>query len=269
MSSYARIGLLQVLNILSFAAVVVINGLADFLPINGQTTGEISNQYPNLFTPAPVTFSIWAVIYSFLLLFCIYQGSTLFEIAKRKIDKKEKVVDRIGSLFIISCLLNMAWIFAWHYHQLMLSVLIMLALLVTLIRIFEKIHAPAFYNGKAKWFVYVPFSVYLGWISIATIANITAWLVGVKWNGFGLEQSIWAAIMIAAGTLLGVLMLLRRNNIYFALVVIWALAGILIAHFDPRNGATAVGITALSGMLLLIVLMVWKWRARPAHQPVI
>ncbi|HYF30333.1 MAG TPA: TspO/MBR family protein [Chitinophagaceae bacterium] len=269
MSSYERIGFLQILNIVSFAAVVIMNGLADFLPINGQTTGEISDQYPNLFTPAAVTFSIWAVIYALLLLFCIYQGSTLFEIEKRKIDKKERAVDRIGFLFALSCLLNIAWIFAWHHHQLLLSVLIMLALLATLARIFIKIHTAGFYNGKARWFVYAPFSVYLAWISIATIANITAWLVSLGWNGFNLSASLWACIMTGAGAALGIFMLLKRNNIYFALVIVWALAGIVIKQYALSAGINAIASTALTGIALLVIIMVWKSRAKPAHQPVI
>src|SRR5215203_5301185 len=183
MSSYFRIGVLQILNIVSFAVMIVVNGLADFLPINGQTTGQVSDQYPNLFVPAPVTFSIWLLIYSLLFLFCMYEGSTLFENEKPTVDKKERVVEIIDYRFIVSCVLNIAWIIAWHYHVLLLSVIIMLGLLATLIAIFEKVHAAATYAGrKARWFVYAPFSIYLGWISIATIANITAYLVSIGWN---------------------------------------------------------------------------------------
>src|SRR5215213_3606398 len=188
MASYFRIGILQILNIVAYVAMIVVNGMADFLPINGQTTGQVSDQYPNRFVPAPVTFSIWLVIYSLLLLFCMYEGSTLFEDEKAALDKtmakKERVVEIIGYRFIASCVLNIAWIIAWHYHLLLLSVFIMLGLLATLISIFQKVHAAATYTGRrARWFVYAPFSIYLGWISIATMANITAYLVSIEWNG--------------------------------------------------------------------------------------
>ena len=252
MSTDARIGFLQILNIVAFVAVVIVNGLADFLPINGQTTGAISDQYASLFTPAAITFSIWAVIYSLLLLFCIYQGSTLFEIEKFRLDKKEKVVDKIGTLFILSCSLNIAWIFAWHYHVLFLSVLIMISLLVVLGLIFVRIHNAALYNGQSKWFVYVPFSIYFGWISIATIANITTWLVSIGWNAFNIAPWIWVVVMAVFATVLGALVLLKKNNIYFPLVIMWALLGIII----KQNGINNISVTAFSGILLLLLLIV-------------
>ena len=252
MSTDARIGFLQILNIIMFVAVVIVNGLADFLPINGQTTGSIADQYPNLFTPAAITFSIWAVIYSLLLLFSIYQGSTLFEIAKRKLDKKEKVVDQIGTAFIASCVLNIAWLFAWHYHAILLSVLIMITLLVVLGMIFLRVHDAELFNGKSKWFVYVPFSVYFGWITVATIANITAWLVSIGWNAFNIAPWIWMVVMTIAATVLGALVLLRKNNIYFPLVIVWALLGIIIKQNDINN----ISVTAISGILLLLILIV-------------
>lgn len=262
MTPYFKIGMLQILNILAFVAMIVVNGLADFLPINGQTTGEISNQYPNLFTPASVTFSIWLVIYSLLFLFCIYEGSTLFENEKKVLDKKERVVGIIGYRFILSCVLNMAWILAWHYELLLLSVLIMLALLVTLITIFMQVHRAGTYAGrKARWFVYAPFSIYLGWISIATIANISAYLVGIGWNAFNIAGWVWACVMIVAGTVLGMLMLLRRNNIFYALTVVWALAGIVIKQQSGAGELNTIAITALAGSALLVLLTAWRYRA--------
>jgi hypothetical protein len=263
MASYFRIGVLQILNIISFVGVIIVNGLADFLPINGQTTGQVSDQYPNEFVPAPITFSIWLVIYSLVFLFCIYQGSTLFEKAKDTMDKKERVVEVVGYRFIISCLLNMAWIVTWHYHLLGLSVLIMLALLVTLISIFERVHAAATYAGnKARWFVYAPFSIYLGWISIATIANIAALLVSIGWKGGNISEWMWACIMMVVGTILGILMLLRRNNSFYALTVVWALFGIFLNQYKAE-GFNTVAITAVSAGALLLLLSLVKFRARP------
>jgi hypothetical protein len=263
MTSYFRIGVLQILNIVFFVAVIVVNGLADFLPINGQTTGQVSDLYPNEFVPAPVTFSIWLVIYSLLFLFCIYQGSTLFENEKGTIDKKERVVEIIGYRFIVSCLLNMAWIIVWHYHFLSLSVIIMLGLLVTLTSIFERVHAAATYAGhKARWFVYAPFSIYLGWISIAAIANITAYLVSIGWNGWNIGDRMWACIMIVMGTFLGILMLLRRNNSFYALTVVWAFLGIFLNQYKAA-GLNTIAVTALSAAALLLLLSLLKFRARP------
>lgn len=262
MASYFRIGILQILNILFFAAMIIVNGLADFVPINGQTTGQISNQYPNLFVPASPTFSIWLVIYSLLFLFCLYEGSSLFENEKKVVDKKERVVEIIGYRFIVSCVLNMAWILAWHYNLLLLSVVIMLGLLATLISIFVRVHCPGIYAGrKARWFVYAPFSIYLGWISIATIANISAYLVSVDWNAWNIAQWVWACAMIVAGTILGVLMLLRRNNIFYALTVVWALCGIAFKQYSVAGELNTIAVTALAGSALLVLLSLLKSRA--------
>jgi translocator protein len=262
MASYFRIGVWQILNIVAFVAMIVVNGLADFLPINGQTTGQVSDQYPNLFTPAPVTFSIWLLIYSLLFLFCMYEGSTLFEDEKVTVDKKERVVEIIGYRFIVSCMLNIAWIIAWHYHLLLLSVIIMLGLLATLIGIFEKVHAAGTYAGrKARWFVYAPFSIYLGWISIAAIANITAWLVSIGWNGWNIAEWIWACIMIIVGTILAILMLLRRNNTFYALTVAWALLGIFLKQYSGAPSLNIIAITAVSAGALLLLLSLLKFRA--------
>jgi translocator protein len=269
MTKYFRIGALQLLNIVFFVLVIVVNGLADFLPINGQTTGEISNQYPNEFVPASITFSIWAVIYSMLFLFCLFQGSTLFETARRSISKRERFVERIGYLFVYSCVFNCCWILAWHYQQLLLSVIIMLGLLLTLTLIFVRLHAAgAQSDAKARWFVYMPFSVYLGWISVATIANITAWLVGQGWNGFGLDGSTWAIIMIIAAGLLAVLMLAKKDNVFYSLTIVWALAGIAIrqnALADRLNSVTLAALCTAGIILLLSLLQILRKRA--LHQP--
>lgn len=264
MTPYFKIGLLQILNIIAFIAMIVVNGLADFLPINGQTTAHISAQYPNLFVPAPITFSIWLLIYSLLALFCMYEGSTLFENEKPGMDKKEKLVEIIGCRFILSCVLNISWILAWHYHAILLSVFIMLGLLVTLISIFQKIHAAATYAGrKARWFVYAPFSIYLGWISIATIANITAYLASIGWNGWNIAEWLWACIMIVVATIPGLLMLLRKGNAFYALTVAWGLAGIFIQQYRTAQSLNAVAITAISGAALLLLLSVFRFRTPP------
>jgi translocator protein len=240
----------------------VVNGLADFLPINGQTTGQVSDQYPNLFTPAPLTFSIWLVIYSLLFLFCMYEGSTLFEDEKLTVNaKKDRVVEIIGYRFIVSCTLNIAWILAWHYHLLLLSVFIMLGLLATLIAIFEKVHSAATYAGrKARWFVYAPFSIYLAWISIATIANITAYLVSTGWDGWHIADWIWACTLIIVGTILAILMLLRKSNTFYALTVVWALFGIFLKQYGASASLNPVAITAMSAGALLLLLSLFRLR---------
>jgi len=193
----------------------------------------------------------------------MYEGSTLFEDERLSVNaKKERVVEIIGYRFIVSCVLNIAWIIAWHYHVLLLSVIIMLGLLATLIGIFKKVHAAATYAGrKARWFVYAPFSIYLGWISIATIANITAYLVSIGWNGWNIAGWIWACAMIIVGTILAILMLLRRSNSFYALTVVWALFGIFLNQYSAASPLNMIAITAMSAGALLLLLSLFRLRA--------
>ncbi|MFT3825398.1 MAG: hypothetical protein QM731_15880 [Chitinophagaceae bacterium] len=251
-----RIGWLQILNILFYIAMIIVNGLANSLPLNGKTTGQLSMQYPNLFAPAPVTFFIWAVIYMFLLLFCIYQAGSLMDDVKSGISKKELMVDKIGVLFILSCILNIAWLFAWHYELLTLSVVIMIALLVVLAVINYRLHAGRQYmRGKEKWFVHVPFGIYLGWISVATLANITALMVSVGWSKWGVSASAWAIAMILLTAIVTIWILVKRHNVPYAWVVVWALAGIVIKQYETVYAFNAVAVAATAAAVLLMLLI--------------
>ncbi|MFH1381718.1 MAG: tryptophan-rich sensory protein, partial [Chloroflexota bacterium] len=166
----SRLLFLAIMNLIGFLGTVVVNGLSNALPLNGKTAGELSDQYPNLFVPAGLTFSIWGIIYILLAIFVIYGRI----VAVKKDTQKSSFIENIGVLFFISCLANMGWIFAWHYEIVPLSVLIMLILLVTLIAIYLRLRIGRSDSSKTeKYLVHLPFSVYLGWITIATIANIT------------------------------------------------------------------------------------------------
>ncbi|MEJ2004391.1 MAG: tryptophan-rich sensory protein [Cyclobacteriaceae bacterium] len=205
---------IRYINLAALAGVLYVNYLANAKPINGLNTGEISDMYPSLFTPAGITFAIWGVIYLLLLAFVIYAAANRYSNDTR-----------INALFLVTCICNMAWIFAWHYLQTGLSVLIMLLFLVALIAIYRVLPSR---EGKPFWFVRVPFSVYLAWICVATVANISAWLIDMSFNpSFG--QVITAVMII---TLLAILYIIQQQqrNWAFSLVVIWALVGILLAR---------------------------------------
>ncbi|MBN2536626.1 MAG: tryptophan-rich sensory protein [Spirochaetales bacterium] len=224
-------------NIVAFLATIVVNYLANALPIGGSTTGALSDSYPNLFVPAGITFSIWGIIYLFLLGFIVYQARDLF----KKEQNDNKFIDKIGIFFILSSLSNIGWIFVWHYRQIWLSILFMLAILGILLVIYLRLD-----TGKTKpallekIFVHIPFSIYLGWITVATIANITALLVSLGWDGFGFPEYVWAMVMIAAACIITLLVLFTRKDIAYALVIIWAIAGIIIKRtnpvFQPQQG---------------------------------
>ena len=253
---------LQLLNIIGFTGTIIINFLANYLPINGKTTGELSEMYPNLFTPAGITFSIWGVIYLLLAGFIIYQSQGLLT------NKRAPgIVDKICWLFFISSAANIGWIFAWHYMKVLLSVMIMLVLLISLIMIYRRLEE---FNtginkirGLKKVFTKIPFSIYLGWISIATIANITAYLVHINWNGFGLSDVFWTITVIILGLLLTTYFVLNKEDIAYSLVVIWAYSGIIIKRLSVEPQYNSIIFTAAGCILIILVeIMYLKDRKR-------
>jgi len=236
------------LNVIGFLGTIVVNGLASALPINNKTTGELSDQYPNLFVPAGLTFSIWGLIYILLAIFVIYQVVVTF----RKGEAGLNAFKKIGYLFFISSLLNMGWIFAWQYEIVPLSLVIMLLLLGCLLAIYIRLgvgkKGP---TKKEQYLVHLPFSVYLGWITIAAIANVTALLVDLNWNRFGLSEQFWAVTVIIVGIAITLSVLLRRQDIYYSLVVDWALLGILMKRLADSVPVQSVVVATIIGLVLI------------------
>lgn len=220
---------IRILAAVAFVIMVIVNGLANALPINGIATGAVSDSYPNLFAPAGVTFSIWGVIYFLLGMYTTYQ---LGWFARASSIKHRKLVDRVSTLFLITSLINSTWIFAWHYRLIGITVLLMLGLLVTLIKIADTLR-PAVLSGWEKFVIATPFSIYFGWITVATIANITTWLVSIGWNGFGLPELFWLLLILVIGAAIGIGRLLYDKRISYGLVLIWAYAGIYLKHVSP------------------------------------
>jgi hypothetical protein len=237
------------LNLIGFAAVVIVNALAVILPINNLTTQQLSDKYPNLFVPAGITFSIWGIIYILLLLFIFYQ----FAIAFRKNSEERGIFEKIGILFFISCIFNVAWIFAWQYEIVWLSLIIMILLLISLISIYVRLGiGKAEIRNSQKILANIPFSIYLGWITIATIANVTAFLVKINWNKFGIGDQLWTIIMIAVGVLITLIILFSRNDIFYSLVVVWAIIGILLKRMaDNSMPDQSVIIASIAGISII------------------
>jgi hypothetical protein len=240
---------LAILNIIGFMGVLVVNTLATTLPINNKTTGQLSDQYPNLFVPAGLTFSIWGIIYILLAMFTVYQIIEALNFS----EDHPGIHKKIGFLFFITCLTNVGWIFAWQYELVALSVVIMLIFLATLITIYLRLQIGKSEASKTeKYLVFLPFSVYLGWISIATIANITAFLVNIHWGGWGLNEQFWAVTLIIVGIALAIAMLFRQRDIYYCLVVDWALLGILIKRLSLSTApAQSVIVICILGLVLI------------------
>ena len=241
-----------ILTWLLFVGVIAMNALANILPINGYNTGQISAFYPNAFVPAGFTFSIWGVIY--LLLFSYTIGYTYYTLKQQQFPKVFAFIERINNYFLLTCVFNMSWILAWHYLQIELSVVIMLLFLITLIQLFLTSTTMAnALTSIQKFILQTPFIVYLGWISVATIANITALLVAYQWTAWSIAPAYWSAAMIMIAIVLAVLMLKKFQAIAFALVVAWALWGIY--HAQGPAAPLLASITAGGiGVLITAVL---------------
>jgi hypothetical protein len=239
-----------------FLGVIAVNALANILPINGYNTGQISAFYPNAFVPAGFTFSIWGVIYLLLLSYTI--GYTYYTLKQEQYPKAFEFNERINIYFLLTCIFNMSWIAAWHYLQIELSVVIMLLFLSTLIQLFLKSNTMAgALTSTQKFILQTPFIVYLGWISVATIANSTALLVAYQWNGFGMPPVYWSAAMILIALLLAVLMLKKFKAIPFALVVAWALWGIKANQgsiYPLIQSITTLSIACLFVMIVITLI---------------
>lgn len=238
---------------LLFVGVIAVNALANILPINGYNTGQISAFYPNAFVPAGFTFSIWGVIYLLLLSYTI--GFTYYSIRGQQHPKAFIFIERINTYFLLTCIFNMSWIVAWHYLQIELSVLIMLLFLTTLIQLFLKsITIARDLTLTQRFILQTPFIVYLGWISVATIANITALLVAYKWTALSIASVYWSAVMILIAIILAVYMLIQFKAVPFAIVVAWAFWGIY--HAQGPAAPILANLTA-GGIGVLITLILF------------
>jgi hypothetical protein len=206
---------------------VAINFLANGLPINNRSTGDISDAYPNLFAPAGPAFSIWGLIYLLL-------GSYAFYQFVKKDQKTEDLLQKINPLFIATSFANISWIFAWHYDYIGLSVLIMATLLIFLIQIADILRTEQF-TSLQKLFIWAPFSIYFGWITVASIANISVFLVSIGWNGFGIADFVWTSIILLVGALIGILRMRKDNNIAYGMVLLWAYSWILFKHISVNG----------------------------------
>lgn len=235
--------------VVTYLAMVITNILANALPINGRRTGEISDGYANLFAPAGLTFSIWGVIYLLLGAHVLYQLG-LFRDKTPHTDAARPVQDRLGTLFAASSLVNVGWILAWHYDLIGVSTLLIAGLLVLLILITRAVRSLPLASREGA-FLRLPFSVYFGWITVATIANVTVWLVSIGWDGFGLPESTWTVIMLVVGALIGCAVILRDGDPAYGLVLVWAYFGIWFKHTSPEGFGGAHPTVSTTALLMI------------------
>lgn len=235
----------QTANLVTVLIALTVNTLASALPLNGQTTGEISDRFAVYFVPAGYVFAIWFFIFVGWIAFAVYQFLPA--------QKENPRLRKLGYLFAVSNLFNAAWLFAWHYNTFGLSVLIMLSLLGLLIASYLRLNVNrAHAKGAEWWSVDLPFSIYLGWITVATVANLTSWLYSIEWNGFGISAPVWAVIMIAVASILGLLMALTRRDAAYLFVLVWSFIGIAVKQADTALVAASAWVGA--GVMLALVV---------------
>lgn len=241
---------IKVLNLVFFMIMIVLNGLANTTLIGGVSTEVISDRYQNLFTPAGITFAIWGVIYLALGYFVIFQlGKTGYG------SKKKEALEKIGILFVVSCILNGVWLIAWGYDQIPLSLGIMVLLLITLYIIYFRLQGikDYLYNDEKRAFL-VPFSLYTAWITVAVIANLAAFFKYINWDGFGISETIWIVFSIVFATLVNLAFIYFKSDIFFGLVGVWALSGIAIGRYEDGN-IIPVGYAAIGGAAVILIFV--------------
>lgn len=250
----------QFMVIASLIMTIIVNGLANALPLNGKNTGEISDSFDVLFVPAGYVFSIWSVIYVALIGYAIFQALPA--------QRTNPRLRAIGWLFVLSNVANSAWIFLWHYEYFVATLAVMTVLLLTLIAIYVRLNSGNWRPTTAeKWLVKIPFSIYLGWITVATVANATSMLDYVGWNGFGLSPEFWAVTMLVIATGIGLAFSLLRGDIAYVLVLVWAFVGIAVAQWEtPVVAITALVLSAVLVISLFFTHHVSRFQHTETHQ---
>lgn len=246
----------QILVIVAVVSTIIVNGLANALPINGQQTGDISDRFDVLFVPAGYVFSIWGLIYLGLAAYAVYQA-----LPAQRDNARLRSID---VPFYVASLANIGWIFLWHYEYFALTLVVMIILLVSLITIYLRLNI-----GRSqppaleRWLVHVPFSIYLGWITVATVANATTLLDYLGWNGFGLSDVTWFLIMLAVALVVAALMMWTRGDGAYLLVLVWAFAGIAVKHSDISIVATASWIAAAAVVVFIGISILRRRQGLP------
>ena len=243
----------QISVVLALIITIAVNVASNAIPFNGITAPEIADGFDVYFVPAGYVFSIWSLIYLGLIAYTIFQALPA--------QRENPRLRQTGWWFVLSSAANSIWLVLWHYGYYGLSVLAMLTILISLIVIYQRLgvgqHAVP--SGE-RWFVHLPFSIYLGWITVATIANVTALLDYVNWNGFGISPEVWTFIMLGVAVVVAGLMAYTRQDIAYLLVLIWAFIGIGVEQADTPQVANAANLAAAVVALFVIMVIIQKIR---------
>lgn len=252
----------SILNALALIAMFYVTYLSLALPLGGNTTKELSDLYVSFFTPSGFTFMIWNLIYLGLIVNVVAQF-----IPTSPLNKGEaNYTNKIGWLFLVSCILNASWLFAWHYKIIWLSLMIMIGLLIVLILIYQKLQIGNHQvSPSVKWLVQMPFQLYLGWISVATVANFSAFLIssGIVLTN-GLQQIISLCMMVVV-LFIAFKMRRGRGDYIYPLVISWALIGIGMKYLNDAREDIWIGIPALILAAIIFVLNLFVHKRNVVH----
>lgn len=239
-------------NILAFVLTILVNSLAGSTTIlGGKNTAQISDANPTLITPAGYVFSIWGIIYILLGVFVVYQALPS--------QQGKEFQRKIGWLFALSSFANIIWIFLWQFEILSLSLVLMFMLLASLILIYTRLGiGKSEVSVRERLAVQVPFSVYLGWITIASIANVAVLLVSLNWDGFGINADTWAILVVIVALLISILVVATRKDIAYGLVIIWALVGISVKQSGNQSIAMLTEVSAIIVAIAIVAVILFS-----------
>ncbi|MEG0760299.1 tryptophan-rich sensory protein [Chryseobacterium sp.] len=253
--------LFQLLNMVALVVTIGINYLSNTGIFNNETMATISAKYQNLFTPAGYAFSIWGLIYIGLLGFVIYFGPFI-----KNTDDKEKIILNVGWWFIVSCVANSLWVFTWLYEYTFLTIPIMVLLFISLLKIIGNnrglIESK---NFRTAIFLRVPFYIYSGWISVALIADVAAYLKKIQWSGFGISETSWTVLMFVVAAIIHLYMVWKINMTAFALVAVWALIAIAVANKDSNHMVYISAIITAIFIFVNVCFQMFKKRTAPLN----
>lgn len=239
----------KILNGIAIVFTIAMNYISNTGIFNKETISTISTNYRNLFTPDGYAFSIWGIIYLGLLAFVVYFGPIF-----KTNPIKESIISKIKGWFLLSCVCNCLWIICWINDYLFLSVILMTALFIALIRILTNYkHSLPTYDIKLRLFFEIPFQIYAGWISVALIANIAAYLKKIQWTAFGASPEFWTLIMIAIAITVHLYMLWKQNLFFFTIVISWALTAIAVAN---KNTNQLIYLSSIIGSALIVINLI-------------
>lgn len=212
--------------IIFYLLTILMSYLSQAIPFNGQTNGEVSDKYATLITPADYAFSIWGIIYLLLGVYVIYQGFFA--------DKQTKIFDQIAPWLIVAFIATSAWLPFFQYEMIAFSVLIMLVILGALVQVSIMLTRDRSLSRRKKGLIRVPFGMYLGWISVATLVNISVLAKYGQWYLLGISEANWLLIMITVGFVLAVVVTYATGNLLYSLVFVWAYVAIAVKHYNEN-----------------------------------